>query len=65
MKSTDTTHTLFHTDNQNHPPINANLLLIERQVRMELDTGATISVISEQPYNTVLFQQPSLKVSNL
>ena len=64
-KSTYTTYTLFHLENQNHPPINVNLLVNEHQVRMELDTGAAISVISEQIYKTVLSQQPPLQVSNL
>ena len=64
-ESTDTTYTLFHIDNQNHPPINVDLLINECQVKMELDTGAAVSVISEQTYKTVLSQQPPLQVSNL
>jgi len=48
--STEASYTLFHIDNQNHPPINVNLSINEHEVRMELDTGAAISVISEETY---------------
>ena len=64
-ESAETPYTLFHIDNQNHPPITVDLTINSCQVRMELDTGAAISVICEQTYKTVLLQQPPLQVSNL
>ena len=40
-------HTLFPLQNQHHPPINIVPSINGQEVSMELDTGATISVINE------------------
>jgi len=63
--ATESAYTLFNIHNQDHPPIHVNLHINNREVTMELDTGAAVSVISEQTYKTVLLQQPPLQVSEL
>ena len=59
-------YSLFHTQGQNSPaPILVTLEVNGANLTMELDTGATLSIISEETYRTLFPTEraPSLKTS--
>ena len=67
-KSGDETveYSLFHTQGQNSPaPILVTLQVNGANLMMELDTGATLSIISEETYRTLFPTEraPALKTS--
>ena len=60
-------YSLYHTHGQgNTPPILVNLRLNGKDISMELDTGATLSIVSEKTYHSLFSPDtaPQLKASS-
>lgn len=58
----ETNYTMYKTSAQDkEPPLIANVLINKRMVSMEIDTGASVSIMSETTYDSVFKQEkPSL-----
>eukprot|EP00731_Ephydatia_muelleri_P017266 Em0010g364a len=48
--SSEEVHTLFHFKEKGHPPLMVTVELNNSSLRMEIDTGAAVSIISETTY---------------
>ena len=48
--SSEEVHTLFHLKEKGHPPLMVTVELNNSSLRMEIDTGAAVSIISETTY---------------
>ncbi|KAL5506337.1 hypothetical protein EMCRGX_G007955 [Ephydatia muelleri] len=48
--SSEEVHTLFHLKEKGHPPLMVAVELNNSSLRMEIDTGAAVSIISETTY---------------
>ena len=56
-------YSLYHTHGQgNTPPILVNLRLNGKDISMELDTGATLSIVSEKTYHSLFSPDTALQL---
>ena len=55
---------LFNLQEPHNEPLKITMLVNQKQLQMEIDTGAALSLISEKTFKTVGYQQ-ELKPSNI
>ena len=63
--SNDQSYNLFSIESHTGKPIQVNLTVNEKPLTMELDTGASYSLISEETYKATWSEGPSLQQSGI